>query len=75
MSRKLFTVRDLKKLLEGCPDDAVVVVPGSDHQYYPATVYVADAERTKDTRPTFYQYWDDEHMSEGGVKTKVVLAS
>lgn len=33
------TVAELKQLLEGYPDDAVLVVPTSDHEYREPAVY------------------------------------
>lgn len=38
-------VRDLRKLLEGVPDDYLVLVPGGDHSFSLADVVVGSAER------------------------------
>ena len=38
-------VKDLRKLLEGVPDDYLVLVPGGDHSFSLADVVVGSAEK------------------------------
>lgn len=40
---KKITVADLKQLIDGYSDDAVVVVPSIDHEYNEANVYQTTA--------------------------------
>ena len=69
-------VKQLKKLLKDAPDDATVLIPGSDHSYYEghASVETVAVIRNKRGYPTHWaEYYNDESMSEGEEKAVALV--
>jgi hypothetical protein len=67
---KSFTVAALKEFIKDLPDNIPVLVPGGDHCYYRASFNIAPAEFNKGS---WYEYFDDMNMSEGGKKVDEAL--
>jgi hypothetical protein len=61
-----YTVGDLRKKLEGVPDETPVLQYGFDHSLHPARFGVEAVEET--IEQDFNQYWQDSHMREGSIK-------
>lgn len=61
----MITAARLRELLKDAPDNALVVVPGSDHSYAPATFELADAEiwRVGTRVKWMWEYYDEGNRS------------
>lgn len=70
----MITVKDLKKLIKNMPNEAELVVSGSDHEYFRVHhVTVVDAEFGESG--DLHEYYCDASMYEGSEKGQVVLVS
>lgn len=70
-------VKDLKKFLENCDDEAIVVVPGYDHSYRaadPSKDFAGARPYGKGKLDTYeMSEWYDAEANEGEVKVKVIV--
>lgn len=74
----MITVAKLKAILENLPDDAKVVLPGSNHSYKPVGVCeVADAEvkysRLGNNVKYMWEYYGEQHRESLTTKIEKVL--
>jgi len=70
-------IKDLRTLVNGLDsslDDAEIVVESTDHSYRHASAAVVTAEYSKGRCLEYFnEYFDDENMSAGSTKIKVLL--
>lgn len=52
------TAGELRKLLEGIPDDTKILVPGCDHSYRPGTIVFGEAVYSDK-----YNHWSESYKS------------
>lgn len=69
------TVGELKSVIEKLPDDAPVLIPGSDHSYH--LVGHADTEATRSGRGRhsydYYEYYSEEDLEPGETKVSALI--
>lgn len=71
------TVGDLRKAMKDLPDNMPVLTPGHDHSFFPAAeAKAACVEFAPNSNGgDWFEYWDDNNMSEGSEKKQAFIVS
>lgn len=65
------TVGELKRIIAKLPDDAPVLVPGSDHSYQ--KIYEFGTDATYAGQGHYFEYFGAEHLESGEVRVNALV--